>query len=110
MIAFVLGIFRFAWSPNVDPLGDAKLNNAPAVVAATPSPTPQPTQLVVHDFAPRPVGGRCVNGFVRLPVEFINDLPLKGNLLGDMRFVQSDGHFWVWTTPAGSIAPSWIDP
>jgi hypothetical protein len=103
---------------NADPLADARLNNAPAVAAATPSATVPRAQLV-YQFAPRPIGdaervalpdGRILWTKVCARVKSLTDLPLSGNQIGDMRYVSGTNAFWVWTTPISGGLPTWIDP
>jgi hypothetical protein len=102
---------------NADPSADARLNNAPTVAAA-PTPTVPRAQLV-HEFAPRPIGGAAQ---VRVPdgrvlwtkvyegVRSLTDLPLTGNQIGDMRYVSGTDAFWIWATPISGGLPTWIDP
>jgi hypothetical protein len=97
--------------------------------AATSQPSPSPipvvrdwaprAQLVYDHSAPRPVGegfpvhmpdGQNLVATVRTPVAGEGYLPLSGNAIGDCRYVANVGHWFVWTTSAGSSVPAWIDP
>jgi hypothetical protein len=40
----------------------------------------------------------------------VEDLPQRGNALGDMWALEATNHCWVWTTAPDAITPSWIDP
>jgi hypothetical protein len=122
IIGFVVGIFRFAWSPTVDPLGDARLNNAASADGhKSVRNLAQPTPISIGDATPEPVyvgqwllvhmpDGRHVPAHVVGQHEQWKDPPWNGNTIGDARYVWAQKAYFVWLTPLKGGSPTWIDP
>jgi hypothetical protein len=107
-------LFILAWSKPVDPLADAKLNNAPVVAAPTPPPAVKyyknGDQITFKDFP----GIVCTVTGDYATARY-DDLPWTGNRLYDTRYVTADKHWYIWMLPrlvrANTLAtPTWIDP
>jgi hypothetical protein len=100
-----------AWSKSVDPMGDAKLNNAPPVKVAAPSSTPRYTQLGDQFVADMPDGRPVAATYVGQHNDW-KDLPWTGNKVGDARWLWAYKHWFIWVAPLSpaNATPTWIDP
>lgn len=131
-VAMVVTLGWLAWprTPNADPLGDGRLNNAPA--EADPFADPQVRarlayfRSIIHEYGLPTVGeqrmmqlpdGRDILITYHGQAQQWEDLPWTGNKLGDC--FTFDGNFWIWAYPSakalpiGTIhlqTPTWVDP
>jgi|GraSoi_2013_60cm_1033757.scaffolds.fasta_scaffold00855_2 hypothetical protein len=106
------GVLLHPWQRSVDPLGDAKLNNAPPVkVGEPPSPTLHPVRLGDQFMAEMPDGRWLTATYVGQHRDW-NDLPWTGNKVGDARYVWALKHWFIWAAPLtpANATPTWIDP
>lgn len=105
-------VLILAWSKSVDPLGDAKLNNAPPQAQrAKPSPTPRYTQFGDQLKVTMPDGRWLTATYVGQHNDW-KDLPWTGNKVGDARWLWSCKHYFIWVAPLtpANATPTWIDP
>ncbi len=125
LIAVFLGYLFAHLSDGNRSAQDSRYRLPAAITSPMPSPAPvvrdyaPRAELVQNDFAPRPVGGafdvqmpdgRHARAIVRYAVVGQNDLPLRGNHIGDARYVVGDKHWYLWLTQSANSAPAWIDP
>ena len=130
-ILYILGLLLLAgvllhpWQKSVDPLGDAKLNNAkpipraelikwnPHVPRATLVNLGEPLEHIGtvnwgDTFWVMMPDGRWIVVTAMGRANRVEELPLTGNRIGDARWV-GDSCF-VWLNPIGLTIPTWIDP
>jgi hypothetical protein len=109
-LALLFVVLLLAWSPTADPLGDAKLNNAPRSAA---SPTPTTHQQRVNQLGDTFLipDKQHIAIYVGDQVHW-EDLPWTGNHIGDARYVWDVKRWYIWLVPAESEdgTPTWTDP
>ena len=101
-----------AWSKPADPMGDAKLNNAPKnqLIRHEGAVEPVVKQLVVGDIVEFKEDFPGLKAIVQESVHMWEELPWTGNKIGDARYVFASKHWFVWLKPSTALTPTWIDP